>query len=148
MKVEKIQTNLHRMREPIRSRHVREFMDAYIALMIGEVELGDPGNHYLYVQHTHLLAQKVLKKFIRDVEQLGHTTVSSTIGDTEVVLVNGTHYFHFAGMNRVATLMAPDSTQKFCRVFFDVCTKRTFSDPSLNFVVSLMSSIDESGDVI
>ena len=148
MNVEKIQTNLQRMREPVRSRHVREFMDAYVALMIGEVELGDPGNHYLYIQHTDLLARKVLGKFVREVESLGHTTITSEVGDTIVVLVDETHYFHFAGMNRVTALLADDAKQKFCRVFFDVCTKRIFHNPSLNFVVSLMSSIDEFGDVI
>lgn len=142
--VDKIHNQLDRMEQGKDRDKTRVFIDAYLALLIGEVELGDPTNTYLYLQLVQSLATKVMRRFIDQARSNGN--IATVCPDEEyVVIVNRTQRFYFTSYQRANTLMAK---HKFDRVFADIAFELLPVVLRSTLKLSLASNYDNDGDVI
>ena len=100
---------------------------ARIYAMVGELELGDDDNEYLYVAETHNHAKLVAWDFLALVRTIYPQILQNTpdrfggrFSPTLIILPNGQTY-RFLSVDRLITHRAEDLRgRKFAKIFYDV----------------------------
>ena len=152
-------TDIYQLHRVIERIHNGEFFwrgegqtTAYIYLMAGEVELGDPGNQYLYVGENEMCAKMAARDFLDLVVEV-YPEMSAykkhlNWFPTTVILPHGQRFI-FMGID---TFVLPQALKgvRFDRVFFDVSeqTQRQYDDHNDKLELALLELLATNTEVL